>query len=214
MNHFEYKTLKDLPSELVRFEIVPFSKINPNDYMTISIRGVTHYSNGELDYQESGKGSSWDQVIWKFDSVSETVAFLRTPIPPAFKVCINLGNNMVERTFDVAQKFEVVLLRSFIKPLSYSSSMVRVFAVASGCPKPAHDVVELSPTPTLWLPAAYGTASRASDVFASEGLGRLATWSRHVQDNRCQLQNMPLKYHLNHMTPLSGRIGLCFYGRV
>ena len=63
MNHFEYKTLKDLPSELVRFEIVPFSKINPNDYMTISIRGVTHYSNGELDYQESGKGSSWDQVI-------------------------------------------------------------------------------------------------------------------------------------------------------
>lgn len=84
MNHFEYKTLKDLPSELVRFEIVPFSKINPNDYMTISIRGVTHYSNGELDYQESGKGSSWDQVIWKCDSVSETVAFLRTPIPPAF----------------------------------------------------------------------------------------------------------------------------------
>lgn len=35
-----------------RFEIVPFSKINPNDYMTISIRGVTHYSNGELDYQD------------------------------------------------------------------------------------------------------------------------------------------------------------------
>ncbi|CAJ1348169.1 unnamed protein product, partial [Effrenium voratum] len=34
------------------FEIVPFSKINPNDYMTISIRGVTHYSNGELDYQD------------------------------------------------------------------------------------------------------------------------------------------------------------------
>ena len=38
---------------LLRFEIVPFSKINPNDYMTISIRGVTHYSNGELDYQDS-----------------------------------------------------------------------------------------------------------------------------------------------------------------
>lgn len=34
------------------FEIVPFSKINPNDYMTISIRGVTHYSNGELEYQD------------------------------------------------------------------------------------------------------------------------------------------------------------------
>ena len=84
LNHFEYSTL-NLPSELVRFEIVPFSKINPNDYMTISIRGVTHYSNGELDYQESGKGSSWDQVTWKFDSVSETVAFLRTPIPHAVK---------------------------------------------------------------------------------------------------------------------------------
>lgn len=34
------------------FEIVPFSKINPNDYMTISIRGVTHYANGELEYQD------------------------------------------------------------------------------------------------------------------------------------------------------------------
>ena len=33
---------------------MPFSKINPNDYMTISIRGVTHYSNGELDYQVRG----------------------------------------------------------------------------------------------------------------------------------------------------------------
>ena len=53
--------------------------------MTISIRGVTHYSNGELDYQESGNRSSWDQVTWKFDLVSETVAFLRTPIPDAVK---------------------------------------------------------------------------------------------------------------------------------
>jgi len=32
------------------FQIVPFSQINPNDYMTISIRGVTHYANGELDF--------------------------------------------------------------------------------------------------------------------------------------------------------------------
>eukprot|EP00971_Amphidinium_carterae_P086702 1715653-Amphidinium_carterae.2 len=46
------------------FEIVPFSKINPNDYMTISIRGVTHYSNGELDYQDL---SEWqrDQEMYR-----------------------------------------------------------------------------------------------------------------------------------------------------
>lgn len=46
------------------FEIVPFSKINPNDYMTISIRGVTHYSNGELDYQDL---SDWqrDQDMYR-----------------------------------------------------------------------------------------------------------------------------------------------------
>jgi len=46
------------------FEIVPFSKINPNDYMTISIRGVTHYANGELDYQDL---SDWqrDQEMYR-----------------------------------------------------------------------------------------------------------------------------------------------------
>lgn len=46
------------------FEIVPFSKINPNDYMTISIRGVTHYANGELDYQDL---SEWqrDQEMYR-----------------------------------------------------------------------------------------------------------------------------------------------------
>jgi dynein heavy chain len=46
------------------FEIVPFSKINPNDYMTISIRGVTHYSNGEHDYQDL---SEWqrDQEMYR-----------------------------------------------------------------------------------------------------------------------------------------------------
>ena len=47
---------KTLLAHLLRFEIVPFSKINPNDYMTISIRGVTHYSNGELDYQDCNGG--------------------------------------------------------------------------------------------------------------------------------------------------------------
>jgi hypothetical protein len=46
------------------FEIVPFSKMNPNDYMTISIRGVTHYANGELDYQDL---SEWqrDQEMYR-----------------------------------------------------------------------------------------------------------------------------------------------------
>merc|ERR1719191_1519251 len=46
------------------FQIVPFSQINPNDYMTISIRGVTHYSDGELDFQDL---SEWqrDQEMYR-----------------------------------------------------------------------------------------------------------------------------------------------------
>ncbi|CEL99773.1 unnamed protein product [Vitrella brassicaformis CCMP3155] len=32
------------------FQIVPFSKINPHDYMTISLRGVTHYHHGEVEF--------------------------------------------------------------------------------------------------------------------------------------------------------------------
>ena len=32
------------------FQIIPFSRINPNDYMTISARGVTHFCNGDLTF--------------------------------------------------------------------------------------------------------------------------------------------------------------------
>ncbi|CAD7974708.1 unnamed protein product [Amoebophrya sp. A25] len=32
------------------FEIIPFARIDPNDYMTISGRGVTHFCNGELSF--------------------------------------------------------------------------------------------------------------------------------------------------------------------
>lgn len=32
------------------FEIIPFSQINPDDYMTISARGVTHFCGGELTF--------------------------------------------------------------------------------------------------------------------------------------------------------------------
>ena len=59
-------------STLVRFEIVPFSKINPNDYMTISIRGVTHYSNGELDYQDRDEAvRHWLQVTMRILNPNE-----------------------------------------------------------------------------------------------------------------------------------------------
>merc|ERR550514_71093 len=46
------------------FQIVPFSQINPNDYMTISIRGVTHYAGGQLDFQDL---SEWqrDQEMYR-----------------------------------------------------------------------------------------------------------------------------------------------------
>ena len=32
------------------FQIIPFNRVNPNAYMTISSRGVTHFCNGHLTF--------------------------------------------------------------------------------------------------------------------------------------------------------------------
>lgn len=135
---------KSLLAHLLRFEIVPFSKINPNDYMTISIRGVTHYSNGELDYQDCNGG-------WSSEKLVE-------------------GNNDAESPKKKQKKWNAPA-----RPVSCCLGLPSQVLVWSAWTRTA------SPNPPAFVRACL------------RGLGRLAAWSRHVQEHRIHFLGSPRK---------------------